>query len=52
LARIRNIQVLSDERPSNRSMPFRTASQVSWTTSSATERDETQICAVRSRAEW
>ena len=36
LARIRKIQVLSDERSSNRSRPFRTPSHVSWATSWAT----------------
>src|SRR5690348_4064061 len=36
--RIRNTQVFSDERPSNPSRPRSTASQVSWTTSSATAR--------------
>jgi glucose dehydrogenase-like enzyme len=38
LARIRKIQVLSDERPSKRSRPFSTATHVSWTTSSVTAR--------------
>src|SRR5262249_56033871 len=38
LVRIRKIHVFSDERPSKRSIPFRTAIQVSCTTSSATER--------------
>src|SRR5207237_1133391 len=45
LVRIRKIQVFSDDRPSNRLIPFRTPSQVSWTTSSATARLETYIIA-------
>jgi hypothetical protein len=36
LMRMRKIQVLSDERPSNAQMPWITPSQVSCTTSSAT----------------
>ena len=35
---MRNIQVFSEERPSKRSSPSRTANHVSWTTSSATPR--------------
>ena len=38
LTTMRRIQVRSDERPSKRSMPLRTPSQASWTTSSATAR--------------
>jgi RNA polymerase sigma-70 factor (ECF subfamily) len=41
LVRIRNSHVFRDERPSNRSTPVRTASHVSWTTSSATALDGT-----------
>ena len=39
LTRIRNTQVLSDDRPSKRSSAPSTRSHVSWTTSSATARD-------------
>ena len=49
---MRKIHVFSDERPSKRSMPFRTASQVSCTTSSAIARLETYIWATRRRAAW
>ena len=41
LVRIRKIQVLSDDRPSKRSMPLSTPTHVSWITSSATARLET-----------
>ena len=41
------IQVLSEDRPSNRSIPFSTAIHVSWTTSSATARLGTCIIARR-----
>ena len=47
LSRIWKIQVRSAERPSNRSMPLITPSQVSCTTSSATARLGT--CASASR---
>jgi hypothetical protein len=40
LMRMRKIQVLSDERPSNAHMPWITPTQVSGTTSSATARLE------------
>jgi hypothetical protein len=48
--RIRNIQVLSDERPSNRSIPFSTPIQVSCTTSSATAALGTYMRATRRSA--
>ena len=41
LMRMRKIQVLSDERPSNAQRPWITPTQVSCTTSSATARFET-----------
>ena len=49
--RIRNSQVLKDERLSNLSMPSRTPTHVSWTTSSATARVWTNSIATRS-IEW
>jgi hypothetical protein len=49
-ATMRKSHVLSDERPSNLSMPLSTPSHASWTTSSATARLETYICATRSIA--
>ena len=52
LTRIASSQVRSDERPSKRSMPRSTPSQVSWTTSSATARLETNVEARRSMASW
>src|SRR5262249_47634191 len=48
LVTIRKSHVFSDDRPSNRSIPLRTPSQASWTTSSATDRLDTNICATRS----
>ena len=48
LVRIRKSQVFRLERPSKRSMPLSTASQVSWTTSSAVARSRTNIWATRS----
>ena len=48
LTRIERIHVFSDERPSKRSRPLITPSQVSWTTSSATERPFTYVCATAS----
>ena len=50
LTTIRYIQVRSVERPSKRSRPFTMPSQASWTTSSATAREGTYICATRSIA--
>ena len=50
--RMRKIQVLRDERRSNRSMPWSTASQVSCATSSATARSRTKVCASRTSAAW
>jgi hypothetical protein len=47
-ARIRYTQVLSDERPSNVSMPLSTASQASCTTSAADSSVETNVRASRS----
>ena len=49
LSRMLAIQVRSDDRPSKRSIPFRTASQVSCTTSSAIARLGTCIRASRIR---
>ncbi len=48
--RIPKIQVRRAERPSKRSMPLRTPTQVSWTTSSATAREGTCAIARRSNA--
>ena len=45
---IRKIQVFRDARPSNRPIPEMTPSHASWTTSSATARDDTYIRATRS----
>ena len=50
--RMRNSQVLSDERPSKFSSPRNTASQVSWTTSSATARLGTNEAASCSIGSW
>ena len=50
--RMRNSQVFSDERPSKFSRPRSTASQVSWTTSSATARLGTNEAASRSIGSW
>jgi hypothetical protein len=50
--RIANIQVLTDERPSNPPMPRSTPSQVSWTTSSATAMLGTYPAARESIAAW
>ncbi len=52
LVRIRKIHVRSDDRPSKLSRPRSTPSQVSWTTSSATARLETNMRATRSMAGW
>ena len=52
LSRIRNSQVLNDDRPSNRSTPRTTAIQVSWHTSSATARLPTVAVANRSSRGW
>src|SRR5438034_164297 len=46
---IREIHVLNDERSSNRSIPLRTASQASCTTSSATALFETKTFATGTR---
>jgi hypothetical protein len=48
---MRNNQVFSDERPSKLSRPRSTASQVSWTTSSATALG-TNEAASRSIGSW
>ena len=50
--RMANSQVLSDERPSNPPRPRNTASQVSWTTSSAMARLGTNEAASRSIGSW
>ena len=47
-----NSQVLNDDRPSKRSTPRTTASHVSCTTSSATERLATTVPASRSSLDW
>ena len=47
-----NSQVLNDDRPSKRSTPRTTASHVSCTTSSATERLATTVPARRSSLVW
>ena len=52
LTTMRNSHVFSDDRPSNRSMPRTTPSQVSCTTSSATARLGTNVDASRSRGAW
>ena len=51
LTRMRKTHVFSEERPSNRSSAPSTRSHVSCTTSSATARDGTKICATRSSDE-
>jgi hypothetical protein len=43
LTTIRITHVLREERPSNRSRPFRTPTQASCTTSSATAREDTYM---------
>jgi hypothetical protein len=50
--RMRNSQVFSDARPSKVSRPRSAASQVSWTTSSATARLGTNEAASRSICSW
>jgi hypothetical protein len=52
LTQMANSQVFSDERPSNPARPRSTASQVSWTTSSATARLGTNDAASRSIGSW
>ena len=52
LARMRKIQVRSDERPSNRGRLLRTPIHVSWTTSSATARVRTYMSATRISEAW
>jgi len=49
-ATIRYIHVRSEDRPSKRSRPFTMPSQASWTTSSATAREDTYMRAIRSIA--
>ena len=51
-SRMWNSHVLNDDRPSKRSTPRTTASQVSWTTSSATERFATTVPASLSNLVW
>ena len=50
--RIRKIHVFSDERPSKRSIPSRTASHVSAATSSAAAWFETYMRATRTSIAW
>jgi hypothetical protein len=50
--RILNNQVLTDDRPSKRSMPRTTPSHVSCTASSATARVETNDIAKRTSWAW
>lgn len=52
LVRMRNIQVLSEDRPSNRLMPRNTPSHASWATSSATVRSVTKMPASRIMPAW
>ena len=47
-----NSHVLNDERPSKRSTPRKTVSQVSWVISSATARLPTVACARRRSRGW
>jgi hypothetical protein len=50
--RMRQSQVLNEERPSNRSIPRSTPSHVSWITSSATAGSATYSDARRTRGAW